>query len=164
MWYPSTSFSTHPLAYKTEVSLYHYLPAYLFDTAARICGQRPFLVQTFLFNVVFEETGCCRNESVSYLVHQHYLYSPSFLRYVCTTRPTERCSVSIFTWCDNGTLLAKIQFNFSERCRWKINASSTLMYASLKGQIKLFVAPILIIFWVNRSVTSIGNRISKHIF
>lgn len=47
MWYPSTSFSTHPLAYKTEVSLYHYLPAYLFDTAARICGQRPFLVRLY---------------------------------------------------------------------------------------------------------------------
>jgi fatty acyl-CoA reductase len=67
MWYPSTSFSTHPLAYKTEVSLYHYLPAYLFDTAARICGQRPFLVKRLF--LLKNQDAVQKYESVSYLVH-----------------------------------------------------------------------------------------------
>ena len=47
MWYPTTSFSTHSLVYKTEVALYHYLPAYIIDSVLRICGQRPFLVTHF---------------------------------------------------------------------------------------------------------------------
>ena len=43
-WYPSLIFRTGSLQYKIEVSLYHYLPAFFFDTIARILGRKPFMV------------------------------------------------------------------------------------------------------------------------
>jgi len=47
MWYPTTVYSTKPLVSKIEMALCHYFPAYIFDTAARLCGQRPFLVRLY---------------------------------------------------------------------------------------------------------------------
>lgn len=47
MWYPSASLRSNGFAFKFEVALYHYLPAFDVDTVAVLCWKKvkkPFLV------------------------------------------------------------------------------------------------------------------------
>lgn len=70
MWYPSIVLTPNWLAFQIELVLYHYLPAYFFDTIASLCGKKPFLVKMnskvlieFQTNILQSLTGALVQES-----------------------------------------------------------------------------------------------------
>ncbi|EFX77095.1 hypothetical protein DAPPUDRAFT_54498 [Daphnia pulex] len=56
IWYPSASLRTNGFAFKFEVALYHYLPAFVVDTVAVLCWKKPFL--TRLYKKVHKAMSC----------------------------------------------------------------------------------------------------------
>ena len=44
MWYPGLNFSVDPFFYGMQTILYHHVPAFVLDLAARLSGKKPFLV------------------------------------------------------------------------------------------------------------------------
>ena len=45
MWYPGGGFTSNLTQHKIEVVLYHYVPAYIIDFLARLCGRPAMLVK-----------------------------------------------------------------------------------------------------------------------
>ncbi len=43
-WYPGINYHTHEIPFKIEKALFHYFPAYFFDSVARIIGKKPIMV------------------------------------------------------------------------------------------------------------------------